>query len=171
MIRAFYPADPGFPATDQYPGAKRFKFGDWFVDADHELTAAEWSGFQLTEAKAAASVRIAEAAEARRSTLTAPASGKQQTYLMKYELVLRAEGSPPDDTAKNQLTTEATVRGLTYEQLRDVIITKRTAWEAAAMAIETVEAFSKAEVAAAVDRASVDAAVADARQQLAGIGG
>lgn len=170
MIRAFYPVDPGFPATDQHPKAKRFHFDGWVIDADHELTAAEWSGFQLTEAKAAATREIGAAAEARRSTLTAAASGKQGAYLLKYELVLRAE-SGTDDTAKNQLTTEATVRGLTYEQLRDVIITKRTAWEAAAMAIETVEAFSKAEVAAAVDRASVDAAVADARQQLAGIGG
>ncbi len=170
MIRAFYQEEPGFPATQQYPGAKRFHFGDWWIDADHELTAAEWSGYQLTEAKRSATVAIASSAEDRRAALTAAAPGKQGAYLLKYELVLRAE-SGTDDTAKNQLTTEATVRGLTYEQLRDVIITKRTAWEAAAMAIETVEAFSKAEVAAAVDRASVDAAVADARQQLAGIGG
>lgn len=144
--------------------------GPCWVDAPAAVTAEEVEAELLLQAKESGLAAIAQAAEGRRSQITAAAPGKQGAYLLKYELVLRAELGT-DDTAKNQLTTEATVRGLTYEQLRDVIITKRTAWEAAAMAIETVEAFSKAEVAAAVDRASVDAAVADARQQLAGIGG
>lgn len=144
--------------------------GPCWVDAPAAVTAEEVEAELLRQAKENGLAAVAQAAEERRSQITAAAPGKQGAYLLKYELVLRAE-SGTDDTAKNQLTTEATVRGLTYEQLRDVIITKRTAWEAAAMAIETVEAFSKAEVAAAVDRASVDAAVADARQQLAGIGG
>lgn len=170
MIRGFYPVDPGFPATDQYPGAKRFQFGGWFIDADHELTQAEWEGFQLTEAKASAAAQIAAAAEARRSAITAAAPGKQGAYLLKYELVLRAE-SGTDETAKSQLAAEATARGLTYEQLRDVIVAKRAAWEAAAMAIEAVEAASKAAVAAAADRPAVDAAVGTAKQLLAEIGG
>lgn len=144
--------------------------GPCWVDAPTAVTAEAVEAELLLQAKENGLAAVAQAAEERRSQITAAAPGKQGAYLLKYELVLRAE-SGTDDTAKNQLTTEATVRGLTYEQLRDVIITKRTAWEAAAMAIETVEAFSKAEVAAAVDRASVDAAVADARQQLAGIGG
>lgn len=144
--------------------------GPCWVDAPAAVTAEEVEAELLLQAKESGLAAIAQAAEGRRSQITAAAPGKQGAYLLKYELVLRAELGT-DDTAKNQLTTEATVRGLTYEQLRDVIITKRAAWESAAMAIETVEAFSKAEVAAAVDRASVDAAVADARQQLAGIGG
>lgn len=143
--------------------------GPCWVDAPAAVTAAEVEAELLRQARENAAQAIAQAAEARRSAITAAAPGKQGAYLLKYELVLRAESG--DETAKTLLTAEATARGLTYEQLRDVIITKRTAWEAAAMAIETVEAFSKAEVAAAVDRASVDAAVADARQQLAGIGG
>jgi len=160
--------EPNFPPTDQHPNAKRYKIGDLWVDWTGD--EAEAIALLLERDKRDAGLMIASEAEARRSQITAAAPGKQGAYLLKYELVLRAELGT-DDTAKNQLTTEATVRGLTYEQLRDVIITKRTAWESAAMAIETVEAFSKAEVAAAVDRASVDAAVADARQQLAGIGG
>jgi hypothetical protein len=144
--------------------------GPCWVDAPTAVTAEAVEAELLRQSRESAFATIAQSAEGRRSAITAAAPGKQGAYLLKYELVLRAE-SGTDDTAKNQLTTEATVRGLTYEQLRDVIITKRAAWEAAAMAIETVEAFSKAEVAAAVDRASVDAAVADARQQLAGIGG
>jgi hypothetical protein len=140
------------------------------VDAPAAVTAEEVEAELLLQAKENGLAAVAQAAEERRSQITAAAPGKQGAYLLKYELVLRAE-SGTDDTAKNQLTTEATARGLTYEQLRDVIITKRAQWEAAAMAIETVEAASKAAVAAAGDRPAVDAAVNTAKQLLAEIGG
>ena len=141
-----------------------------WVDHPVAVTADDVRAELVRRAKEAGVAAIAEAAEARRSAITAAAPGKQGAYLLKYELVLRAE-SGTDETAKSQLAAEATARGLTYEQLRDVIVAKRAAWEAAAMAIETVEAASKAAVAAAADRASVDAAVNTAKQLLAEIGG
>lgn len=32
-IRCVYTAEPKFPATDQHPDAKRYKIGDYWVDA------------------------------------------------------------------------------------------------------------------------------------------
>lgn len=160
--------EPRFPATDSHPDAKRYQIGGLWVDWTG--TEAEAVALLLERYKADAGLEIGRLAEARRSEITSAAPGKQGAYLLKYELVLRAE-SGTDETAKDQLTAEATARGLTYEDLRDVIITKRAAWETAAMGIETVEAASKAAVAAAVDRASVDAAVDTAKQLLAEIGG
>ncbi len=141
-----------------------------WVDHPTAVAAEEVAAEIVRRAKESGLAAVADAAEARRSAITAAAPGKQGAYLLKYELVLRAE-SGTDETAKSQLAAEATARGLTYEQLRDVIVAKRAAWEAAAMAIETVEAASKAAVAAAADRASVDAAVNTAKQLLAEIGG
>ena len=140
-----------------------------WVDHPVAVTADDVRAELVRRAKEAGLAAIAEAAEARRSAITAAAPGKQGAYLLKVELVLKANAA--DETAKDLITQEATARGLTYEQLRDLIITKRVLWERAAMAIETVEAASKAAVAAAADRASVDAAVNTAKQLLAEIGG
>lgn len=171
MIRTVYSAEPKFPATDQHPDAVRYHFGDVWVDAVGSITEADYVAWDLAGAKASAAVEISELAEARRSAITAAAPGKQGAYLLKYELVLRAGANPPDETAKTLLTAEAQARGLTYDELTTLIAGKRFAWEKAAMVIETIEAASKMQVAAAADRAAVDAAVNTARQLLAEIGG
>lgn len=172
MIRAIYAAEPRFPATDQHPEAQRYQFGDVWVDCvGGPLTQAEFEGYLLTQAKARAAQAITQSAEDRRSAITAASPGKQGAYLLKYELVLRAGATPPDETAKTLLTAEATARGITYDQLVTLVAGKRFAWEGFAMQIEAVEAASKAAVAAAADRASVDAAVGTAKQLLAEIGG
>lgn len=169
MIRTTYSAEPKFPPTDQHPEAVRYRFGEVWVDCVGPLTEAEFEGYLLTQAKAQAAQAITQAAEDRRSAITAAAPGKQGAYLLKVELVLKADAG--DEDARDLITAEATARGLTFVELRDLIITKRVLWERAAMAIETVEAASQAAVAAAVDRASVDAAVDTAKQLLAEIGG
>ena len=140
-----------------------------WVDAPTSVTAEEVGVELMRRACENGLAAVTSAAEARRSAITAASPGKQQAYLLKYELLLRAEAT--DATAKTLLTEEATARGLTYEQLRDVIMGKRMAWETAAMRIETVEAASKAAVAAAADRAAVDAVVGTAKQLFAEIGG
>lgn len=141
----------------------------YWVDHPTPVPAAVLVQELTRQAKEAGIAAVSAAAEARRSALTSQDPGKSQAYLMKYELVLRANAA--DETAKNLLTAEAKARGLTYEQLRDLITTKRVLWERAVMAIEAVEAASKTAVAAAADRASVDAAVHTAKQLLAEIGG
>ena len=142
-----------------------------WADAPTAVTAEEVAAELLRRSREGALVAVESAAESRRAALTAAPAGKQGAYLLKYELVLRAEGTPADETAKTLLTAEAAARGLTYEQLRDIVIAKRTAWEAYAMQIETVEAASKAAVAAATDRAAVDAVASTAKQLFAEIGG
>lgn len=140
-----------------------------WVDHPTAVTADDLKAEMLRRAREDAFAAISSTAEARRSAITAAAPGKQGAYLLKYELVLKAQNG--DASAQSLLTAEATARGITYDQHILNIAGKRFAWEQAAMAIETVEAASKAAVASASDRAAVDAAVADARQQLAGIGG
>lgn len=170
MICTTYSAEPRFPATDQHPEAVRYQFGDIWVDAVGPLSEAEFIAWQLAGAKTHAAVEISRVCEDRRSAITAASPGKQGAYLLKYELVLRAE-SGTDETAKTLLTAEAQARGLSYEDICTLVAGKRFAWEQAAMQIETVEAASKAAVAAAADRAAVDAALNTSKQLLAEIGG
>jgi len=159
--------EPNFPPTDQHPNAKRYKIGDLWVDWTGD--EAEAIALLLERDKRDAGLMIASEAEARRSQITAAAPGKQGAYLLKYELVLRAQNG--DEAAQTLLKAEASARGLTYDDLVVLIAGKRFAWESAAMQIETVEAASKAAVAAAADRAAVDAAVNTSKQLLAEIGG
>lgn len=140
-----------------------------WVDHPEAVTAETVAAEMLRRAREGALSAIDEMAEARRSQITAAAPGKQGAYLLKYELVLRAQNG--DEAAQTLLKAEASARGLPYDDLVVLIAGKRFSWESAAMAIETVEAASKAAVAAAADRAAVDAAVNTAKQLLAEIGG
>ena len=141
----------------------------YWVDHPTPVSAAVLIQELTRQAKEFGLAAIAADAEARRSEITAASPGKQGAYLLKYELVLKAQNG--DASAQNLLTAEATARGLTYDDLCLLVSGKRFDWEKAAMAIETVEAASKAAVAAAADRVAVDAAVNTAKQLLAEIGG
>jgi hypothetical protein len=112
--------------------------------------------------------RLEEAAEARRHALSAPLAGKRDAYLLKAELAVKAELGDTD--AQALIASEAAARGVSEPELRALILQRRAAWTAAAMAIETTEAAMKAAVLAAADGPAAVAAADAGVQALEEIG-
>ena len=120
----------------------------WVVDFETETISIDSDAEHAHYARAAA-VEIEQAVETRRDELSSPLSAKRDHYLQKATLARQAL---TDVDALAMFESEALARGVTAEQLRDVVLATAAQWQMADQALAALEAAGKAALAmAAVD--------------------
>ncbi len=92
--------------------------------------------------------QIEDAVETRRQELSSPLAAKRDHYKLKAEL---AQAALTDTAALAKLEGEASARGVTAEQLRDLINATAINWQLADQALAALEAAGKAAVSTAVE--------------------
>ena len=92
--------------------------------------------------------QIEEAVETRRQELSSPLAAKRDHYNLKAKL---AQAALTDTAALTKLEGEASARGVTAEQLRDLINATAINWQLADQALAALEAAGKAAVSTAVE--------------------
>lgn len=101
-----------------------------------------------TMSRTAAVLVVEQAVERRRQKLSSPLAAKRDHYKLKAELAKRAIDDP---TALAMLEGEATARGTTAEDLRDLILMIASQWQQADQALAALEAAAKTAITAAAD--------------------